>query len=430
MLIDTGESGYSFDYTSQQSGQLSVEALFNQSAARFLDIIPMQTYLASYPDDIIEDVFSFPDSRDAMLGTIKATAWRDETESIVLTAAAPIRQDKQVLGVAMLVRDGHDLEKKISDIRVDVFRVFLGALGITVMLSIYLSGLISQPLKQLAIAAESVRLGKGREIDIPDMANRQDEIGELSIVLREMTKALWGRMDTIERFAADVSHEIKNPLTSLKSAVETAARIKDPDSRQKLMDIIHHDVQRLDRLISDISDASRLDAELSRDELKEVDLKALIYNLADAYKKPMDRVRDQYDENSIQITLGGDHEAYFVLGNEERLGQVFGNLISNALSFSPDDGKIVISILKQNDYLKISIMDDGPGIPDNKLHDIFERFYTERPKDEGYGNHSGLGLSISKQIIETHGGKIWAENRVDETGKTRGAVFNVELKSI
>ena len=411
---------------------MTVGALFDQSASRFLDIIPMQTHLADYPERTIGDVFAFPDSRGALVGAISATAWRAEDGSIVLTAAAPVQKVKQVLGVALLVRKGTELEQKIADIRVDVFRVFLGSLGITVMLSIYLSGLISRPLKRLAVAAEAVRLGKGREIDIPDMAKRGDEIGELSVVLRDMTEALWSRMDTIERFAADVSHELKNPLTSVKSAVETASRVKDDESRKKLMDIIHHDIQRLDRLISDISTASRLDAELSREEMDEVDVKALLYRLSDAYKKPLDRVDDDSvadNESRVKINIV-DHKEYIVLGNEERLGQVFGNLISNALSFSPANDFVNISIEEDSGNYQIIVSDNGPGIPDNKISTIFERFYTERPEGESYGNHSGLGLSISKQIVDAHGGSIWAENKKDADGNRIGAKFIVELQVV
>lgn len=413
-----------------QKNPLSVGVLFDQSATRFLDLIPMQTHLGKFPAENLNDVFAFPDSKAAMVGAISATAWKDKDGKIILTAAAPIQKIKQVLGVALLVRDGTELENKIAEIRVDVFRVFLGSLGITVMLSIYLSGLIGRPLKKLALAAEDVRLGKGREIDIPDMSDRGDEIGELSLVLRDMTKALRDRMDTIERFAADVSHEIKNPLTSLRSAVETAARVKDDESRKKLMDIIHHDVQRLDRLISDISSASRLDAELSREEMYRIDLSTLLYRLSDAYKKPMERadaITGQEDQK-VKVNTSDALNTY-VRGNEDRLGQVFGNLISNALSFSPENGLVQISIHNKSDDVIVCIEDDGPGIPDSKINAIFERFYTERPDHEDYGSHSGLGLSISKQIVDAHGGEIWAENKLDNKNNRIGAKFFVQLQA-
>ncbi|MEM9469089.1 MAG: stimulus-sensing domain-containing protein [Pseudomonadota bacterium] len=407
-----------------------INSLFAQSATRFLDLIPMQTQLERLPQDTIKDIFSFPDTKEAMFGRISTHAW-EYNDGIVLTAAAPIQKVKQVLGVVLLIRDGKALEDKIASIRVDVFRVFLGALGITVMLSIYLSGIIGKPLQRLALAAEAVRLGKGNHEDIPDMSRRGDEIGELSLVIRDMTRALHDRMDTIERFAADVSHEIKNPLTSLRSAVETASRVKDEEKRKKLMDVIHHDVQRLDRLITDISSASRLDAELSRDEMVTVDLKKLLQRLQDAYKKPLNRIGDDNDQEDSVILLNDDgSQDFFVAGNEERLAQVFGNLITNALSFSPKGKPVTLSLSRSDGFVLATVSDHGPGIPNSKIETIFDRFYTERPDHEDYGSHSGLGLSISKQIIEAHRGYIWADNILDGQDNKIGAQFSVKLKEV
>jgi len=386
LLIDTqrllqGE-GHVESIKLQKEFSFDIGYLFNQSAGRFLDTIPTQTRLPNIPIELIDNIYRFPDTSKAMSGEISASAWAMPNEEIVLTAAAPIQKIKQVLGVIVLSRDGSELEQKIRDIRVDVFKVFLGTLGVTVMLSIYLSGLIGKPLKRLALAAEAVRIGKARDVEIPDMSHRGDEIGELSLVLREMTQALRERMDTIERFAADVSHEIKNPLTSLRSAVETATKIKDEEKRNKLMRIIHHDVQRLDRLISDISNASRLDAELTREEIRKVNITALLYQLKDAYKDPIARADNKTDgDDKIKIKTPASQK-YYILGNEERLSQVFGNLISNARSFLPkEDGKIEISIKEVGNYISISVEDNGPGIPENKLDSIFERFYTERPHE-------------------------------------------------
>ena len=432
LLIDTqrllqGE-GHVESIKLQKEFSFDIGYLFNQSAGRFLDTIPTQTRLPNIPIELIDNIYRFPDTSKAMSGEISASAWAMPNEEIVLTAAAPIQKIKQVLGVIVLSRDGSELEQKIRDIRVDVFKVFLGTLGVTVMLSIYLSGLIGKPLKRLALAAEAVRIGKARDVEIPDMSHRGDEIGELSLVLREMTQALRERMDTIERFAADVSHEIKNPLTSLRSAVETATKIKDEEKRNKLMRIIHHDVQRLDRLISDISNASRLDAELTREEIRKVNITALLYQLKDAYKDPIARADNKTDgDDKIKIKTPASQK-YYILGNEERLSQVFGNLISNARSFLPkEDGKIEISIKEVGNYISISVEDNGPGIPENKLDSIFERFYTERPH-ENYGEHSGLGLSISKQIIDAHEGNIFVRNVYNEKNERNGAIFYVELK--
>lgn len=400
----------------EQNEALSITTLFSQSAIRFLDLIPAQTNLPAYP---VEDsqknyAFQFTDTQDGLNGNISATAWEKDKGDIILTAAAPIQNVKHVMGVVLLVRDGKGVQNSINEVRVDVFRVFLGSLGITVMLSIYLSGLISRPLQKLANAAEAVRTGKGRKIEIPDMSGRRDEIGELSIVLRDMTQALWDRMDTIERFAADVAHEIKNPLTSMRSAIETVARVKDDESRKKLMDIIHHDVQRLDRLISDISSASRLDAELSRDEMGDVDLVSLLQQLQDAYKKPLSRAEKEAQHNDSNIALHIPESIDFtVRGNADRLSQVFTNLIGNAISFSLDSQIVDVTLLRNNNEIEIRVEDRGPGIPESKIETIFERFYTERPNHEDYGSHSGLGLSISKQIVKAHNGQIYAENIVD-----------------
>ncbi|MEM8833624.1 MAG: stimulus-sensing domain-containing protein [Pseudomonadota bacterium] len=430
ILADTeqlSEKRSEFLQNQRNDGPLTIGRLFDQSANRFLQLIPSQTKLEDFPQELIGDVFAFPDSKEAMVGSISTSAWEARKHDIVLTAAAPIQTDKQVLGVVLMLRDGTQLEEKIAEIRVDVFRVFLGSLGITVMLSIYLSGLIGRPLKKLALAAEAVRTGKGGHTEIPDMSDRGDEIGELSLVLRDMTEALWDRMDTIERFAADVSHEIKNPLTSLRSAVETASKIKDEEKREKLMAVIHHDVQRLDRLISDISNASRLDAELTRDEMSSISLADLLYRLRDAYKNPLDRVDEKENAGKIEVNILPGIQTR-VFGNEDRLSQVFGNLISNALSFSPKDKPIIITVKRDGKHIVTTVEDSGPGIPTNKLETVFERFYTERPQTEDYGGHSGLGLSISKQIIDAHEGKIFAEN-ITEKNKTVGARFTVKLRA-
>lgn len=418
-----------------EPNRLDIETLFFRSSERFIDLIPTQNKLPAFPADKIDSIFGFPDTNEALQGNISATAWERPDGSMILTAAAPVQNIKQILGVTFLIRDGAELEKAISEVRVDVFRVFLGALGLTVMLSTYLSGAISKPLQKLATAAEAVRMGHHNAIEEVDLNKRKDEIGELSIAFRDMTRALQERMDTIERFAADVSHEIKNPLTSLRSAVETAAKVKNPEDQQKLMDIIQNDVKRLDRLISDISNASRLDSELSRDVMEAVDLQTLLTELQGLYQKPMSRASKDgniVEETQIQLSFPEGSEIY-VLGNKTRLSQVFGNLISNAISFSPKNALVRIQVYVQEKDVEIRVEDSGPGIPEGKLEGIFERFYTERPAHEDYGNHSGLGLSIARQIIEAHNGEIYAEN-IKEDGKVghkvMGARFVVRLEKV
>jgi len=306
-------------------------------------------------------------------------------------------------------------------VRVDILKVVAIALSVTILLSLYLASTIARPIRRLAIAAERIRHDRGRKETIPILTHRRDEIGDLAISLKEMTEALWLRMDAIERFAADVAHEIKNPLTSLRSAVETAGRIENPAQREKLMTIIQDDVARLDRLISDISNASRLDAELSRAEFAPVDLGGLLGALVDMRNAAE---RDDEAKLELEIVSTGGLE---VDGIEDRLVQVFGNIITNANTFSPPGGRIRIALSRHDNWINVTIDDDGPGIPNGKEAAIFDRFYTNRPEGEKFGTHSGLGLSISKQIIDVHDGEINASNRRDGNGGVRGARFVIRL---
>jgi two-component system, OmpR family, sensor histidine kinase ChvG len=316
-----------------------------------------------------------------------------------------------------------EIEEELRTVRLELLRIFGVAFLVTVLLSFYLAGTIVRPVRRLAGAAQRAR-GRGARVEIPDFTGRGDEIGELSGSLREMTDTLWQRMSAIESFAADVAHEIKNPLSSLRSAVETVTRIEDPAKQRQLMAIILDDVERLDRLITDISDASRLDAELSRIELAPTDIGAMLAALADVHEAT------QADgEPHLQLDLPPDHRArpLIVRGLEGRLSQVFRNVIANAVSFSPPGGKIRVRAIHDGRAVLVAVEDDGPGIPDDRLSTIFDRFYSERPAGEKFGTHSGLGLSISKQIIEAHRGRIWAENRRDGAGRICGARFLIRL---
>ncbi len=371
---------------------------------------------------------------DAKNKKLSISAWQDENSQIILTAAMPILSQSKIIGIVMLVGDGQDIKNALGEAWFNILKIFLVTLLITILLSIYLSGVIARPLRKLAVAAENVRKGKLKHTEIPDMGDRNDEIGELSIVLRDMTHALWERMDTIEAFAADVAHEIKNPLTSLKSAVETAAIVTNKKDLNKLLDVIKHDVDRLDRLITDISKASRLDAELSRETFDVVDITQVLYQLLDALKSPLER-KVKANKNSNQAIKDGikiildlpDGADIYVMGSETRLTQVFQNIISNALSFAPDETKIRVIMEAEEGRVIITIEDEGRGIPENQLKNIFERFYSERPQHEEYGRHSGLGLSICKQIITAHNGIIYAENIQNEAGETIGARFVIVL---
>jgi two-component system sensor histidine kinase ChvG len=261
-------------------------------------------------------------------------------------------------------------------------------------------------VRRLADAAERVRRRVRTRVEIPDFTNRRDEIGDLSGALREMTNVLYSRIEAIESFAADVAHELKNPLTSLRSAIETLPLAKTRESQERLTAVIQHDIRRLDRLISDISDASRLDAELQRHESVPVNLHTLLTTVVSVANQVK-------QEDGIQVRLsfeGGGPNAFMVSGHDSRIGQVIDNLIANARSFSSPGGSVRVMARRVKNFVEIIVDDDGPGIRPDAFERIFERFYTDRPH-QGFGNNSGLGLSISKQIIEAHGGKIWAENR-------------------
>jgi len=388
---------------------------------RAVNWLPFSEDPPRYREARIQQAAHYPEVEQALLGESRGVVRSDRRGYLVLSVAVPVQRYRQVLGALMLSRDGAAVERAVRARRVDILVVFAIALAVTVLLSIYLAGTIARPVRRLAEAAERVRSGQGRRVDIPDFSRRRDEIGDLSGALRDMTEALWTRLDAIESFAADVAHEIKNPLTSLRSAVETISRIEDPEQQRKLMSIILDDVQRLDRLISDISDASRLDAELSRAQTRPIDLGRLLSTLAEAHKATAAE-----DGPGLRVEIrGGD--SLVVQGIEERLGQVLRNLIANAVTFSPPDGVIEVAAWREESWAVISVSDSGPGIPEGALGAIFDRFYTERPKTEKFGTHSGLGLSISKQIIEAHGGSIRAENRHDGAGAVIGARLILRL---
>ncbi|MBY0510312.1 MAG: sensor histidine kinase [Rhodospirillaceae bacterium] len=346
----------------------------------------------------------------------------------ILSVAVPVQFYKQIVGTVLVSRDGSTVDKRLFAVRGSILGMFAWVLAFTVLTSIYLASTIARPVRRLAAAAMQVRQAKNRRYPIPDLTGRSDEIGELSAALREMTESLWQRLDAIEHFAADVAHEIKNPLTSLRSAVETVARVKDPEQQKKLMSIIMEDVTRLDRLISEISDASRLDAELSRAEMEPVDIVRLVHALADVQNANDNPAAPKVELITEEPTPGKPAEKRLMVpGLETRLGQVFRNLISNAVSFSPPAGTIMIRTARDRRHVMIMVEDQGPGIPSGKEDDIFNRFYTERPEGEAFGKHSGLGLSISKQIVEAHRGTITAENIIGDDKQVKGARFIVRL---
>ena len=371
----------------------------------------------------------YPEVGQALQGLHASMVRVNDRGEVIVSVAVPVQRFRAVRGVLLLSTQGADIDDMVEAERLAIFKVFLVAAGVMVVLSMLLAGTIAGPVRRLADGAERVRRRIRNRVEIPDFTRRRDEIGHLSGALRDMTGALYTRIEAIESFAADVSHELKNPLTSLRSAVETLPMAKTDANRKRLLEVIEHDVRRLDRLITDISDASRLDAELQRQEAAPVDFAQLL----DALVKAANEVR-----SDVTVTLkfeGGAPSAFKVPGHDSRLGQVISNLIDNARSFSPAGGSVRVTGRKLKNEVEVLIDDDGPGVRPEALEKIFERFYTDRPEDQGFGQNSGLGLSISKQIVEAHGGRIWVENRVapargDDEPKVLGARFHVRLPAM
>jgi two-component system, OmpR family, sensor histidine kinase ChvG len=350
---------------------------------------------------------------------------------VIVSVAVPVQRFRAIHGSLMLSTQGDDIDQMVTAERLAILKVGGVASAVMIVLSLALASTIAGPVRRLADSAERVRRRIRTRVEIPDFTGRRDEIGHLSGALRDMTSALYNRIEAIEMFAADVAHELKNPLTSLRSAVETLPLARNENSRSRLLAVIEHDVKRLDRLISDISDASRLDAELQRQDMAPVDVRRLLTALAAV-------ANETRRSNSIAVELRfegrGALDTFSVPGHDSRLGQVVSNLLSNAQSFSEAGSRVRITCRRVRSNVEVTVDDDGPGIREDALSRIFERFYTDRPH-QGFGQNSGLGLSISKQIVEAHGGKIWAENRAgpisaDGEATVAGARFVVRLPAL
>ena len=349
---------------------------------------------------------------------------RTKDNQLLVTVAEPVERDHHTVGIILLTRDAREVDSSLFVVRVSILALFGLALGLTVLLSWYLSLTIARPILRLAGVAAEMREGQGRAEAVPaSLLQRHDEVGTLATALADSARALFARMDAIERFAADVAHEIKNPLSSIRSAIETLRRVDEPDRQRQLLTIIQQDVTRLDRLISDVSDASRLDAELSRVTAEPVDVVPILKTLQELDEATRD------SENDPKLTVDAP-ASLMVWAVEDRLVQVLRNLVANAQSFSPPRGKIVLRAREAVGMVEISVEDEGPGIPDGNLEHVFERFYSERPKGEKFGQHSGLGLSISRQIVEALRGQIAAENRRGIGNRLLGARFVVRLPKV
>jgi two-component system sensor histidine kinase ChvG len=357
-----------------------------------------------------EDGMGYQEVALALTGQKASMVRMTDRGQVIVSVAVPVQRFRAVRGALMLSTQGADIDNMVTAERLQIVKVFLILLGVMVVLSNVLASTIAGPVRRLAEAAEHVRRRIRSRVEIPDYTGRRDEIGHLSGAIRDMTSALYRRIDAIESFAADVAHELKNPLTSLRSAVETLPRAKTEESRARLLAVIEHDVRRLDRLISDIADASRLDAELQRQESAPVDVAKLLATLI--------AVANEVKQENVSVALsfeGAGPQAFKVPGHDSRLGQVIGNLIDNARSFSPPGGVVRVTCRRLRGEVEIVVDDDGPGVQPDASEKIFERFYTDRPH-QGFGQNSGLGLSICKQIVEAHGGRIWTENRLGVAG--------------
>ena len=376
--------------------------------------------LPLYRDIGGENGKAYPEVASALTGTSVPIVRVNEKGELVVSVAVPIQRMRAVLGALLLSTRGGGIDAIVTAERLAIVRVSLFAVGVTVLLSILLARTIAGPMHRLSTAADQVRRSVRKRTEIPDFTHRSDEIGRLSGALRDMTTALYQRIEAIESFAADVAHELRNPMTSLKSAAEAIPLVKTGGDHARLLEIIQHDVRRLDRLITDVSDASRLDAELVRVEAQPVDIEKMLNTIIPAFanihrgsKTPKPRiVLDIYEQPA-------NSDNYMVMGHNSRLGQVITNVLDNAISFSPKGGKVRVTARRVRGDVEITIEDEGRGILDENLDKIFERFYTDRPDAKSFGQNSGLGLNISRQIIVAHGGRIWAENRRPEASSNR-----------
>ncbi len=360
---------------------------------------------------------AWPEAMEARSTGRETSRLREAPDGTVfISAAAPVPRRSDIL---LLTSNPRDIRALVRAERLTLGIILLVTILVSVLLSLFLARTIALPLRRLARAAQRVRLGRAREVDVPRLPSRRDEIGLLARALADMTQALRERIDATEAFAADVTHELKNPLASLRSAVDSLERVEDPALREQLLDVVRHDVQRLDRLIVDIAEVSRLDAELSRARFEPVDVGTMIEHLLSLWEP-------RGAERSVRIAFARPHTgSTMVMAEEGRLARVFDNLVDNAISFSPPDSLVEIAAARIDDAVVVSVQDEGPGVPPEAREAIFGRFHSDRPEEEGFGRHSGLGLAIARAIVEAHDGRIRVEARRD--GRS-GARFVIELQ--
>ena len=400
-----------------------IRPLWDRIKGWFIRLVSSLPDYPAYMERVDQQAEDYPEVTQAFLGEIAVAVRQTDDETLMLHAAIPVQRLHRVLGAVLVSAETTEIEEVVRQERLAILEVFGIALIVTALLSLLLAGTIARPVRRLADFAHQVRQGRGREVKMPDFTTRQDELGDLSRALKEMTRALYRRIDAIEAFAADVSHELKNPISSMHSAIETLDLDGDPEQQRKLLDILKSDIGRLDRLISDISNASRLDAELLRGDMTPFDLGEMLETITEVYEEtalPED----------MTISLIIPDEEMNIAGIDSHIAQVIRNLLDNAISFNTSGGTITIQAQATDTRIQLTVDDQGPGVDEDKLESIFDRFYSERPEAEDFGNHSGLGLNICKQIIAIHSGEIWAENiyaEGDQDQDALGARFVVSL---
>lgn len=374
--------------------------------------------LPEYREPAVDEADAWPELERAREESLTQIVLRHAPDrSHVINAAAPVGLRGETL---LLTRNPVDIVESVRRARSLVALAVLIALAVSTLLSLFLARTIVVPLRTLVQAAIRVRQGRDRQVEVPRLPQRRDEIGLLARAISDMTAALRQRIDAVDSFAADVAHEIKNPLASLRNATETLGSVDDPQLRAQLLDIARHDVRRIDRLVTEISDASRIDAELSRATFERVDLLALTRAIVGS--------REHRDQNAGHpIRIDSDHKAVHVMGEPSRLERVIVNLLDNAVSFSPPDAEVVVAINRADSRVRLSVIDAGPGIAADRREQVFHRFHSLRPEEEDFGNHSGLGLAIARSIAEAHDGTLDASARADGHP---GAVLTLTLPSV
>ncbi|GAA3792519.1 stimulus-sensing domain-containing protein [Qipengyuania pelagi] len=371
---------------------------------RWFDRVVGAPPLPDYREPQVDNAAAWPELDRARTESLTQIVLRDAADGThVINAAAPVGLDGESL---LITRNPIDITQRVREARSTVALVTLLALIVSTLLSFFLAQTIVRPLRELVQAAVRVRQGRDRQVEVPRLPDRRDEIGMLARAISDMTHALRMRIDAVESFAADVAHEIKNPLASLRSATESLNRVEDPALRAQLLDIATHDVRRIDRLVTEISEASRIDAELSRATFETVDLASLVTNIIGS--------RENRSENEGRpVLFDSETGRFLVRGEPSRLERVISNLLDNAVSFSPSDGAITIDLVRAENWITMTVCDEGPGIPVERREQVFQRFHSHRPQAEDFGNHSGLGLAIARAIAEAHDGTLLAEGRPD-----------------